>query len=139
MPLASWAADWAAPTGHRVAMARSTRPPPRRRRPRRPATVPEAAPAAPVVRILSGPSVGRNVPFDKDELSVGRVGVQVAVVRKVGDGFRLVPIEGAQPPRINGTPVAPDGAVLHPGDTFEVAGVRLELVAVPLTAIVAAR
>ena len=58
---------------------------------------------------------------------MGRVRVQVAVLRKVGDGFRLVPVEGEQPPRINGTPVAPDGSVLHPGDTFEVAGVRLEL------------
>jgi hypothetical protein len=87
------------------------------------------APAAPEpsVRVLSGPNLGRAVPFTKDELSVGRVGVQVAVVRKVGTGFRLVPVEGAQPPRINGTPVAPEGTVLHPGDTFEVAGVRLEL------------
>jgi hypothetical protein len=52
--------------------------------------------------------------------------VQVAVVRKVGDGFRLVPLEGAEPPRINGTPVAADGSALYHGDTFEVAGVRLE-------------
>ena len=36
--------------------------------------------------------------FTKDELSVGRVGMQVAVVRKVGTGFRLVPVEGTQPP-----------------------------------------
>jgi len=77
--------------------------------------------------VLSGPNLGRAVPFTRDELSVGRVGMQVAVVRRVGSGFRLVPIEGAQPPKINGSPVAPEGAALHPGDTFEVAGVRLEL------------
>jgi hypothetical protein len=132
MSLAAWTADWAAPTGHRGAGAIDTAaatlsavaaPPAVAAA----AAVPVDAPAAPVVRILSGPSAGRNVPFEKDELSVGRVGVQVAVVRKVGEGFRLVPIEGARPPRINGTPVAHDGAVLHPGDTFEVAGVRLEL------------
>jgi len=81
----------------------------------------------PSVRVLSGPNLGRAVPFTRDELSVGRVGMQVAVVRKVGSGFRLVPVEGAQPPKINGSPVAPEGAALHPGDTFEVAGVRLEL------------
>ena len=84
-------------------------------------------PPEPSVRVLSGPNLGRAVAFTKNELSVGRVGVQVAVVRKEGTGFRLVPVEGAQPPRINGTPVAPEGAALHPGDTFEVAGVRLEL------------
>ena len=89
--------------------------------------VAEPARAEPSVRVLSGPNLGRAVPFTKDELSVGRVGVQVAVVRKVGSGFRLVPVEGTQPPKINGTPVAPEGATLHPGDTFEVAGVRLEL------------
>ena len=85
------------------------------------------APPHPSVRVLSGASLGRTVAFPKDQLSLGRIGVQVAVVRKVPDGFLLVPIEGEHPPRINGLPVAPDGSPLHPGDTFEVAGVRLEL------------
>ncbi|MEP7330124.1 MAG: FHA domain-containing protein [Betaproteobacteria bacterium] len=88
---------------------------------------PVHAPKVPSVRVLSGPSTGRSVPFPNDQLSVGRVGMQVAVVRKTADGFRLIPIEGAEPPRINGAPVAADGSPLHPGDTFEVAGVRLEL------------
>jgi len=99
------------------------------------ATAPPAAvpvPEGPVsrvpsVRVLSGPSTGRSVPFPKDQLSVGRVGVGVAVVRKLADGYRLIPVEGDQPPRINGAPVPAEGSPLHPGDTFEVAGVRLEL------------
>lgn len=81
----------------------------------------------PSVRVLSGTNVGRRVPFTRPELTIGRVGVQVAVVRRGADGFRLVPLEGPEPLRINGAPVAPEGSVLHPGDTFEVAGVRLEL------------
>jgi len=134
--LAAWAAEWAAPSGHAVAGPIDTSAEPvGAPRPAAKAATPAAAesdhaePAqpAPSVRVLSGPNLGRAVPFTKDEMSVGRVGVQVAVVRKVGSGFRLVPVEGTQPPRINGTPVAPEGAVLHPGDTFEVAGVRLEL------------
>ena len=135
--LAAWAAEWAAPTGNTGAGAIDTSAGPIDTP--RAATGSEATIAVkaaetvvpavpePSVRVLSGPNLGRAVPFNKDELSVGRVGVQVAVVRKVGTGFRLVPVEGAQPPRINGTPVAPEGAALHPGDTFEVAGVRLEL------------
>ena len=93
----------------------------------------EAAPPAPrvrsgpSVRVLSGPSLGRSVPFPNQELSVGRVGVQVAILRKVAEGYRLGPLEGSEPPRINGAPVGPAGSPLHPGDTFEVAGVRLEL------------
>ena len=135
--LAAWAAEWAAPSGQagagsidtadepagaaRVGAASGTKVA------AAPLTPAEPTPPDPTVRVLSGPNLGRAVPFTKEELSVGRVGVQVAVVRKVGSGFRLVPVEGAQPPRINGTPVAPEGAALHPGDTFEVAGVRLEL------------
>ena len=92
-------------------------------------SAPAADPAAvaPTVRVLSGSSAGRRVPFTGPELTIGRVGVQVARVQRTGDGYRLIPLEGAEPPRINGAPVAPEGSPLHPGDTFEVAGVRLEL------------
>ncbi len=83
--------------------------------------------STPSVRVLSGASSGRRVPFPGPELTIGRVGVQVAVVRKRDQGYVLVPLEGREPPRINGAPVAPEGTPLHPGDTFEVAGVRLEL------------
>jgi pSer/pThr/pTyr-binding forkhead associated (FHA) protein len=135
--LAAWAAEWAAPTGNTGTGTIDTSAVPIEA-PRANAeagttaaaqeAIPsETTPSDPTVRVLSGPSLGREVPFNKDELSVGRVGVQVAVIRKVGDGFRLVPVEGAQPPSINGTPVAQEGAVLRLGDTFEVAGVRLEL------------
>ncbi|MFO1311374.1 MAG: FHA domain-containing protein [Burkholderiales bacterium] len=86
-----------------------------------------APPPGPSVKVLSGASQGRIVPFPGPELTVGRVGVQVAIVRKVQEGFLLIPVEGKEPPRINGASVAPDGSALHPGDTFEVAGVRLEL------------
>ena len=135
--LAAWAAEWAAPTGKTGAgpvdtSVRSSEASHAKSGTEANAAIETAVPQAPTppdptVRVLSGPNHGRAVPFSKDELSVGRVGVQVAVVRKVGTGFRLVPVEGAQPPRINGVPVAPEGTALHPGDTFEVAGVRLEL------------
>lgn len=93
-----------------------------------PAPAPPPRPAAgPSVKVLSGASQGRIVPFPGPELTVGRVGVQVAIVRKVPTGYVLIPVEGKESPRINGAPVAPEGSALHPGDTFEVAGVRLEL------------
>ncbi|MBK9114869.1 MAG: FHA domain-containing protein [Betaproteobacteria bacterium] len=115
------AAEGRGPTG-RAAEARAEGAAP-------PAAPPPAAPAppGPSVRVLSGASLGRIVPFPDRELTIGRVGVQVAAVRKVEGGYRLIPLEGREPPRINGAPVAPDGSPLHPGDTFEVAGVRLEL------------
>jgi predicted component of type VI protein secretion system len=124
--IAAWAADWAAPAGDAGTGTIDTADVP----PTAAAATADPAPAAesaPQVRVLSGVSTGRTVSMARDELSVGRVGVQVAVVRKSGDGFLLVPLEGSEPPRINGTPVPPQGAALQPGDTFEVAGVRLEV------------
>ena len=80
------------------------------------------------IRVLTGPNAGREMPLDKDEMAVGRVGVQVAAVRRTDGTFRLVPIEGTAAPSVNGTPVPADGQPLKPGDYFEVAGVRLEMI-----------
>jgi len=80
------------------------------------------------VRVLTGPSAGREVALENDETVVGRVGVQVAAVRSVDGAFRLVPLEGAEPPRVNGTPIAAAGQVLRTGDAIEIAGVELQLV-----------
>ncbi|HTQ00543.1 MAG TPA: FHA domain-containing protein [Casimicrobiaceae bacterium] len=109
------------PAAPAIAPAPTTQPSPA------PDPKPPPVPEGPAVRVLSGASQGRSVPFPGPELTVGRVGVQVAVVRKVATGYVLIPLEGREAPRINGSPVAPSGSPLHPGDTFEVAGVRLEL------------
>ena len=98
----------------------------------------QAAPAVPpapvdtvlLVRVLDGPNAGREVAFDKPELVLGRVGVQVAALKRTGNAVRLVAVEGAFPPRRNGEAVEGGGAALHPGDMFEVAGVTLSLVGV---------
>ena len=98
-----------------------------------PALTPTGAPAAPVpvIRVLTGPNAGREVALDKAETSIGRVGVQVAAVRRTDDGLRLVLIEGDAPPRVNGEPVDAEGQRLRPGDTFEIAGVQLEIAEEP--------
>lgn len=80
----------------------------------------------PTIRVLTGPNAGRMVPLNKDETLIGRVGLQVALVRKGADGFRLLQVEGADPPQVNGVPVPPEGSLLRPGDVAEVAGARLE-------------
>jgi hypothetical protein len=95
-------------------------------------SAPPGAPATPppmvsVLRVLTGPNAGRELVLDRDEATVGRVGLQVATVRRSNGAFRLVPLEGAVPPRVNGTPVPADGQPVKPGDSFEIAGVRLEM------------
>jgi len=94
-------------------------------------TAPRSGAPVPALRVLTGPSAGRELILDKDEMAVGRVGVQVASVRRVDGTFRLVPLEGAAPPSVNGAPVPAEGQMLKPGDSFEIAGVRLEMVERP--------
>jgi hypothetical protein len=96
---------------------------------------PDPVPAAeafavpiPAIRVLTGPNTGREVVLRKDDTLVGRVGLQVAAVRRSDDGFRLVPVEGNVPPSINGAPVGSEGQTLRVGDIVEIAGARLELV-----------
>ena len=98
---------------------------------REPAAAPKSGAPVPALRVLTGPSAGRELILDKDEMAVGRVGVQVASVRRVDGTFRLVPLEGAVPPSVNGAPVPAEGQMLKPGDSFEIAGVRLEMVERP--------
>jgi predicted component of type VI protein secretion system len=91
-----------------------------------------AAPPAPadlVLRVLTGGSAGRTLPLTKRETLIGRVGVQVAALRRTSDGVRLVPVEGAQGPAVNGATADADGLPVKVGDVIEVAGARIELVA----------
>ncbi len=99
-----------------------------------PPELPEAAPTPmPVrarLRVLTGASAGRVVPVTGDEFVLGRVGVQVAAIVFRDGGLALVPREGLQPPTLNGEPVPTDGCSVRTGDGLEVAGTRLELLAV---------
>jgi hypothetical protein len=90
-----------------------------------PLTTPAVTPV-PFLKVLSGPNAGRTLELDRDDLSLGRVGVQVARIRKQGGTFRLVPVEGDPPPGVNGAPVGAEGVELRPGDQLEVAGARIE-------------
>jgi hypothetical protein len=85
------------------------------------------APAPPSyrIRVLTGPSAGREIAVAGDGVTVGRVGVQVARVAEQAGAWRLRRLEGADPLALNGAEVPSDGAALRPGDRFEVAGVQL--------------
>ena len=86
---------------------------------------------SPSIRVLTGPNAGRELALDRDELAIGRVGVQVAAVRRSEGVYRLVALEGSAPPKVNGTPLASEGHELKAGDSFEIAGVRLEMLERP--------
>jgi pSer/pThr/pTyr-binding forkhead associated (FHA) protein len=83
------------------------------------------------VKVLSGPNAGRAIPLTKRETTIGRAGVQVALISRAGDSFDLKPVEGDRPPLINGKVLAGEGATLTSGDVIEIAGARLEFVGLP--------
>jgi hypothetical protein len=91
--------------------------------------VPPPSPLSkPSVKVLAGPQAGRDIPLTKEETSIGRAGVQVALISHAGDAFRLKFVEGDLAPLINGQPATGDGVDLAPGDVIEIAGSRLEFV-----------
>ena len=83
----------------------------------------------PALKVVDGAKAGRIVALVKDETLIGRTGVQVAALRRTAEEVRVVPVEGAHPPSVNGAPVAPEGRPLVAGDILEIAGTRLEVVA----------
>jgi predicted component of type VI protein secretion system len=82
----------------------------------------------PSIRVMTGMAAGRMLSLRESETVIGRPGVQVVALRRGTDGFRVIPIEGAVAPRINGEPVPPDGQPLVAGDILEVAGATLQLI-----------
>jgi hypothetical protein len=92
------------------------------------AAMPIPRPPKPSVKILAGPQAGRDIPLTKEETSIGRAGVQVALISQAGDTFRLKPIEGDRALLVNGQPAEGAGVDLSPGDVIEIAGSKLEFV-----------
>jgi len=82
----------------------------------------------PSVKVLAGPQAGREIPLTKEETSIGRAGIQVALISQAGDAFRLKSIEGDRAPLVNGQPATRAGVDLSSGDVIEIAGSKLEFV-----------
>jgi FHA domain len=77
-----------------------------------------------MLKFLSGYKAGQAVALTRERTTIGRAGVQLAVIERSGDGFRLKPLEGI-PPVVNGRPAGADGADLAGGDVIELLGTRL--------------
>ena len=93
-----------------------------------PPAAPRVPPAKPSVKIVAGPQAGREIPLTKEQTSIGRAGVQVALIIQAGDKFRLKIIEGERLPLVNGQSVVGGGVGLAAGDVIEIAGSKLEFV-----------
>jgi pSer/pThr/pTyr-binding forkhead associated (FHA) protein len=91
-----------------------------------PAVAAGTAPVAAAIQILNGANAGRELELTKTLTTLGKPGVQVAVIAKRPHGFFVTHVEGAQLPTINGHPIDPESHKLIDRDIIEIAGVKME-------------
>ncbi len=102
----------------------------------KPAGAPAAAPApAPVaavparqgaIQLLSGANVGKELILTKALTTLGKPGVQVAVITRRPQGFFITHVEGASFPVVNGKALDAQAHPLNDHDVIEIAGTKME-------------
>jgi pSer/pThr/pTyr-binding forkhead associated (FHA) protein len=100
-----------------------------------PVMKPAAAPAAPAVRpggplgaiqLLSGANAGKELELIKPLTTLGKPGVQVAVLTRRPAGYFITHVEGANRPTVNGQSIGAAPHSLKDHDVIELAGVKME-------------
>jgi pSer/pThr/pTyr-binding forkhead associated (FHA) protein len=133
-PAAAPAAPAATPT---AAAAAPAAPPPAAPPPAAPAASPAAAgPAAAAapkppttlgaIQLLSGANAGKELELTKPLTTLGKPGVQVAVLTRRPQGYFITHVEGAQRPTVNGQQIGNAPHALKDHDLIELAGVKME-------------
>ncbi|HET7199253.1 MAG TPA: FHA domain-containing protein [Burkholderiales bacterium] len=87
-----------------------------------------AAPAqkAAALQLLSGANAGKELDLTKPLTTLGKPGVQVAVITRRPQGFFITHVEGASFPVVNGKPLDAQAHALNDHDVIELAGVKME-------------
>jgi hypothetical protein len=78
------------------------------------------------IQVLSGAAAGRTLDLTKNLTTIGKPGVQVAVITRRPTGFFITHVEGAVFPTINGTPLGAQAQQLGDHDLIEIAGVKMD-------------
>jgi pSer/pThr/pTyr-binding forkhead associated (FHA) protein len=82
------------------------------------------------LRVLNGPIAGKELELTKALITLGKPGVQVAVISRRPTGYCLTHIEGdgknANFPVVNGAPIGTQAYSMRSGDIVEIAGIKME-------------
>jgi pSer/pThr/pTyr-binding forkhead associated (FHA) protein len=84
-----------------------------------------AAPPLGKIQVLSGPGAGKELELRKALITLGRPGVQVAVITRRPQGYFITHVEGKHPV-VNGEAIGTQGRALKDHDVIELAGVKME-------------
>src|SRR5205809_138538 len=100
------------------------------------ATAPGAAPAAAMprpagqplgaIQLLSGGNAGKELELTKPLTTLGKPGVQVAVLTRRPQGYFITHVEGAKRPTVNGQEIGAAPHSLKDHDVIELAGIKME-------------
>jgi pSer/pThr/pTyr-binding forkhead associated (FHA) protein len=92
------------------------------------APAPAAAPRQPLgaIQLLSGGNAGKELELSKPLTTLGKPGVQVAVLTRRPQGYFITHVEGAQRPTVNGQPIGTAPHALKDHDLVEIAGIKME-------------
>lgn len=77
------------------------------------------------IQVLSGPGAGKELELRKALITLGRPGVQVAVITRRPQGYFITHVEGSQPV-VNGQSIGAQAHSLKDHDVIELAGVKME-------------
>jgi len=78
------------------------------------------------IQILTGANAGKEMELTKALTTLGKPGVQVAVITKRPQGYFITHVEGANFPIVNGKAVDAQAHPLNDHDVLELAGVKME-------------
>jgi len=96
-----------------------------------PAPAAPSAPTKPVqplgaIQLLSGGNAGRELELTKPLTTLGKPGVQVAVLTRRPQGYFITHVEGDKRPTVNGQEIGAAPHSLKDHDVIELAGVKME-------------
>ena len=79
-----------------------------------------------LVQILNGPNSGKELELVKNLTTLGKPGVQVAVLARRPHGYFITHVEGGSFPTVNGSSIGEQPHQLKDHDLIELAGVKME-------------
>lgn len=79
-----------------------------------------------VVQVLTGPNAGKELELVKNLTTIGKPGMQVAVLTRRPHGFFITHVEGENFPLVNGQALTNQAHQLNEHDVIDLAGVKME-------------
>lgn len=79
----------------------------------------------PVIEVLNGISAGKRIGLTKTFTTIGRLGMQVAVITHRSEGYCIAHVEGDAHPIINGQSIGTDSYAMTHGDVIDLAGTKM--------------